>query len=121
MGIMINHEIRIPIFHNQYDYVTYPGPRFFFFVATRCFFDQDITIGHFRLVKWPKLGNKKSTRRVYPGWFLHNPRDPITETENGFMEPKYYAFWRWLYTPSSSSDKVIGPRAMKLVQNLDYP
>ena len=22
------------------------------------------------------------------------PRDPITETENGFMEPKYYAFRR---------------------------
>ena len=24
------------------------------------------------------------------------------------MEPKYLAFPRWLYTPSSSSDKVIG-------------
>ena len=36
------------------------------------------------------------------------PEDPITETENGFMEPKYLSFWRWLYTPCSSSDKVIG-------------
>ncbi len=23
---------------------------------------------------------------------LRSPRDPITETENGFMEPKYIAF-----------------------------
>ena len=29
-------------------------------------------------------------------------------SENGFMEPKYLAFRRWLYTPCSSSDKVIG-------------
>ena len=26
-------------------------------------------------------------------------RDRITETENGHMEPKYLAFWRWLHTP----------------------
>ena len=26
------------------------------------------------------------------------PRDPITEPENGFMQPKYLSF-RWLYTP----------------------
>ena len=31
-------------------------------------------------------------------------RDPITETENGFMEPKYLMFRRWLYTPCSSFD-----------------
>ena len=34
-------------------------------------------------------------------------RDPITETENGFMEPKYLEFRRWLYTPCSSSDEVV--------------
>ena len=33
-----------------------------------------------------------------------NPRDPITETENGFMEPKYYAFRFGDWTPQSSSD-----------------
>ena len=36
------------------------------------------------------------------------PRDPITETENGFMEPKYYAFRRWLDIPCSSSENING-------------
>ena len=34
----------------------------------------------------------------------HPPRDPITETQNGSMEPKYLSFWMWLYTPCSSSE-----------------
>ena len=42
--------------------------------------------------------------RIFVGKFKF-PRDPITETENGFMEPKYLAFRRWLYTPI-----VLGPR-----------
>ncbi len=29
------------------------------------------------------------------------------------LEPKYLAFWRWLYTPCSSSDKVIGSLGLK--------
>ena len=34
-----------------------------------------------------------------------NPRDPITETENGFMESKYYAFrFGDFFTPQSLSD-----------------
>ena len=45
------------------------------------------------------------------GWgtFHENdkPRDPIT-FYGMVMEPKYLAFRRWLYTPCSSSDKVIG-------------
>ena len=41
--------------------------------------------------------------------FLHVfPRDPGSPSENGFMEPKYHSFRRWLYTPCSSSDMVIG-------------
>ncbi len=37
------------------------------------------------------------------------PRDPGSASENGFMEPKWgISFRRWVYTPSSSSDKVIG-------------
>ena len=51
--------------------------------------------------------NKQAYWCRSPWWFdvisrwivLLNPRDPITETENGFMEPKYYAFRRWLETP----------------------
>ncbi len=33
------------------------------------------------------------------------PRDPITETENGFMEPKYYAFRFGDWTPWTSSSE----------------
>ena len=38
------------------------------------------------------------------------PRDPIslTETENGSMEAKYLAVWRWLYTPIILWRSVIG-------------
>ena len=32
---------------------------------------------------------------------LLGPRDPITETEYGIMEPKYFVFWRWLYAPTA--------------------
>ena len=39
---------------------------------------------------------------------ISNPRDPGSLSENGFMEPKYLAFRRWLYTPCSSSEKLIG-------------
>ena len=34
------------------------------------------------------------------------PTDPGSPSENGSMEPKYFAFWRWLDTRSSSFDKV---------------
>ena len=30
---------------------------------------------------------------------LYIPRDPGSPSENGFMEPKYYAFRMWLDTP----------------------
>ena len=32
------------------------------------------------------------------------PRDPGSPSQNGFMEPKYYAFWRWFNTPCSSAE-----------------
>ena len=32
--------------------------------------------------------------KVAPGTAILAPWDPITEPENGFMEPKYFAFWR---------------------------
>ena len=35
-------------------------------------------------------------------------RDPITETENGFMEPKWPMRFGGACTPQSSSDQVIG-------------
>ena len=38
-------------------------------------------------------------------WIFNIPRDPGSPSENGSMEPKYYAFWRWLDTPCSSSEK----------------
>ena len=46
----------------------------------------------------PTVGNKKALPNL-PGGKKKSqkhscPRDPITETENGFMEPKYYAFRR---------------------------
>ena len=43
------------------------------------------------------------------GWLVYLPTLGIqSASENGFMEPKYLAFRRWVYTPSSSSDKLIG-------------
>ena len=39
---------------------------------------------------------------------FHIPRDPITETENGFMEPKYYAFCFGDWTPYSLSENMTG-------------
>ena len=44
----------------------------------------------------------------FSGANLLFPRDPVSPSENGFMEPKCLPFRRWLYTPCSSSDKVIG-------------
>ena len=74
-----------------------------------------------------------SKARFFPGWCVecHNPEmfavsfwkpnssleNPIIEPENGFMEPKYLAFRRWLYTPCSSSEKItgfLGPIAQKI-------
>ncbi len=36
------------------------------------------------------------------------PRDPGSPSQNGFMEPKYLAFRRWLYTPIILGRSVIG-------------
>ena len=44
-------------------------------------------------VKWFPLGEDASLVMRFYGQDLY-PMDPITETENGFMEPKYLAFWR---------------------------
>ena len=45
------------------------------------------------------------------------PRDPITEPQNGFMEPKYLAFRRWLYTPIILGRSVIGSLGSSLVHH----
>ena len=37
--------------------------------------------------------------QLYSECLLSYPRDPITETENGFMEPKYLSFRRWRWHP----------------------
>ena len=55
----------------------------------------------------------------FPSWHLSRvstalqpwesyPRDPGSPSENGFMEPKYYAFRFGDCTPQSSAEKVIG-------------
>ena len=50
----------------------------------------------------PKVSSlRPKPRRLHEFYF---PRDPGSPSENGFMEPKYLAFRRWLYTPCSSSD-----------------
>ena len=51
-------------------------------------------------------------------FFWTKPRDPITETENGFIEPKYLAFHFGDYTPQSSSDKVIGSLGFVIILQL---
>ena len=45
-----------------------------------------------------------STTFSYPEfpYFLLYPRDPGSPSENGFMEPKYYAFRRWGWTPKKN-------------------
>ena len=48
-----------------------------------------------------KIGEKKSNSMMDP-----KGSDQLTETENGFMEPKYLAFKGGDCTPESSSDKV---------------
>ena len=53
----------------------------------------------------PSVGEACGILVWFCRWKMNfGPRDQITETENGFMDPKYLSFRMWLYTPCSSSD-----------------
>ena len=76
------------------------------YVSLSSIFQKSQTTGmvlpsHFCWARWRSHKKKKT-------WGFCFPRDPGSPSENGFMEPKHLAFWKWSYTPCSSSDKLIG-------------